>query len=698
MSERKPEILAPAGSMEQLVAAVRAGADAVYLGAGSMNARRSARNFSDEELVSAAAYCRERGVKLYVTLNTLVFDDEMEEAQRLFSLVCSLPADGVIVQDIGFADMMRRTCPDMPLCASTQMTVHNPAALKTLRRLGFSRAVVARELSAEEIGEMAKGSPVELEAFVHGALCMSVSGQCYLSAILGGRSGNRGRCAQPCRLPFRAGEHERCLSLKDMSNVGHIGRLAELGIASLKIEGRMKRPEYCAAAVAACRAAAHGKEIPDKLQKSLSAVFSRSGFTDGYFLGKRGIGMFGCRTRDDVAAADSSTLASLHELYKNEYGRVPVDFDIVLRAGEPLTLTASDRDGNSVRAFGAIPESSDGEPVKSEYIERRLVKTGGTPYLVGSVRCDISDGLFVPASAINGVRREALEKLSAQRAAGKPKALSKDDYFPAAHKPQNPPALHAVLSSPGQLPKKLPDGLKRIYLPLECSRELAGISRELAALGVETAVEAPRGLFGREKSVRELMRAAADCGIRRCMIHNIGLLDPAKEAGLIPCGGFGLNITNTRSVTALEKLGMESFEASFELSLQRIAALGGNAARGVIVYGRLPLMLTRNCPAALSGCALSERPEKGCGYRGCSITDRMDVVFPTICRMGCSELLNSVPLNMLDRLGETSADYRMLRFTTESAEAVGKIMLAFSLGNGEPERPLTRGLYYRPVE
>jgi len=682
-----PEVLAPAGSPEQLIAAVRSGADAVYLGAGSMNARQSAQNFSDSELMEAAAYCREYGVRLYVVMNTLLFDDELEQAGRLFELVCSMPADGVIVQDVGLASLMRKAAPDMPLHASTQMTIHSPAALNTLHSMGFSRAVLARELSGEELSQMAADSPLELEVFVHGALCMCVSGQCYLSAMLGGRSGNRGRCAQPCRLPFRSGEREYALSLKDMSHVQHIERLSQMGIRSLKIEGRMKRPEYCAAASAVCSAAAKGEEIPQKLADSLSAVFSRSGFTDGYFTARRGSVMFGYRTKDDVTAADSSVLSSLHELYKKERSRVPLDMKAAVHAGKPVELTASDADGNSVTVSGDIPQVSDGGSLSAEQLSARLSKTGGTAFVPRNISCDVEDGLFLPASAVNGLRRQAVEQLTAQRRAAAAVECNWQQSGVIPHAAVVP-ELHAVFADPSQIPEVLPDHVRRIYLPLECD---PGVFDRMRASGCEVCVEAPRGLFGNEQRIRELLDIAHGHGVEVCMIHNIGLIEPVLSAGMIPYGGFGLNITNTAAIEEFERLGLAGAELSFELTLGRIAALGGKMPRGVIVYGYLPLMLTRNCPSALSGC-----PGRPCSE--CGIVDRRGVRFATRCRMGCTEVYNSVPLDMTGREREISgAEHHIMRFTVEDTEQVLRALRASRKG-GAAQGDITRGLYYRGVE
>ena len=303
------EILAPAGSAECVKAAVRCGANAVYLGTKDFNARRNADNFGFDELKETIEYCHARGVKVHITFNTLIDDEEIDKAIEFIKHICTLSADVLILQDLGLAQLIRTIAPEIERHASTQMSVGTPQGINLLEKLGYSLAVLPREMTKTEIENIRKNTSIKLEAFVHGALCMCVSGQCYMSAMLGGRSGNRGLCAQPCRLAFTAnGGTGHGLSLKDLSLVSKAGELSRLGVDFFKIEGRMKRPEYVAAAVTALKKAQSGEDAEAAL-KTLSAVFSRSGFTDGYFENKRGKEMFGIRTKDDVTAADGATLA-----------------------------------------------------------------------------------------------------------------------------------------------------------------------------------------------------------------------------------------------------------------------------------------------------------------------------------------------------------------------------------------------------
>ncbi len=696
MTDKKVEILAPAGAMEQLIASVRAGADAVYLGVGRLNARQAAENFNGELLDEAVAYCHERGVRVHLAMNTLLFDDELDVALELLRHAASLPVDAVIVQDAGLAAIIRNAVPELTLHASTQMTVHNPAALSLLEKMGFSRAILSREMNADEIGQMCASSEMEIEAFVHGALCMSVSGQCYMSAMLGSRSGNRGRCAQPCRLPFRAGSFENCLSLKDMSHIDSIKKLTDVGVCSLKIEGRLKRPEYCAAAVSACRYARDNGSVPQELSQKLGAVFSRSGFTDGYLTGRRGKAMFGSRTKEDVVAGGGVT-ASLHELYKNEYQRVEIQMSFSARSGVPAELTVSDSDGNLCSVLGCVPESAQGRAIDAESISSRLRKTGGTPYIVGDVRCDIDEGLNLPASAVNAMRREALAGLSEQRSAKRPLSFAEPEPFCfKSYRAQNQ-QYHVIVRSASQIPENIPEAVECVWLPLEAdAEELAYIKDKNGKNGIVTAVEAPRGLFGNEQKIREMMNTAAQIGITQCMVHNIGAIQPALDAGLVPVGGFGLNITNTVSLEEYQRLGLRGAELSMELTLRRIEQIGGSMPRGITVWGRQALMLTRNCPAALSG---ECRKEKNFDSGFCSITDRKGESFPVMCRMGCSEIFNTVPLSIVEKTdGLDSVDWLFIRLSVESREKAGEIIRRTVEKKPLDNTKFTRGLYYRGVE
>lgn len=736
-SRRPLEILAPVGSPDMLTAALRTGADAVYLGVGKFHARQHTTAFTDTAFREAVSVCHAYGVKVHVTLNTLVREEELPQALDTAALACEAGADALIVQDLGLARAIRRAAPDMPLHASTQLSCHTPAGVRALARLGFSRVVLARELSREEIAACA-GQGCELEVFAHGALCMCVSGQCYFSAMLGGRSGNRGLCAQPCRLPFTpAGSVARAadsaaLSLKDLSLAAHVDELRSLGVCSLKIEGRMKRPEYVAAACAVYSRAARGLPVDPALLRDLQAVFSRSGFTDGYYTARRGAAMFGVRRKEDVDAAPAA-IRRLQQLYRRDTARVPVSLSFTARAGEPLRLTVSDSDGHAAEACGDPPAIAVSGGLTEERVRAQLQKTGGTPFAVHSLSCDVEPGVTAPAAALNACRRQALAALWEQRAAVRPvpfdraAALRTAGSDPAA-KPEKPAAgraaplpamrpgsvaksenpaaglsdvqaavrpaerpvpLWARLRDPGQWSPELAEQVETVFLPL-CS----SAPGDLLSAGREFGVELPRALFGQEREVRQRLQAAVQRGVRLALCHTADALELAAEAGLQPVCGFGANAANREALEALAAAGAVAATWSMELAFSQMPPHAPLPA-GALVYGRQPLMLTRNCPRqAATGC-------RGCGGQG-GLVDRRGTVFPIECHLrqgrGYVELLNSAPLYWADRLSELPRlDFWLLHFTGETAGEAAA-MAGFYRHGGPPREGITRGMYRRGVE
>lgn len=682
----KLEVLAPAGSRESLEAAVRA-ADAVYLGGSSFSARASAKNFNDEELKSAVEYCHARGVKVYLAVNTVMLEDELPRALKFVQYACSLPVDAVLVQDTGLLRLLQQCAPELRLHASTQMSIHTPLGAAALEKAGIKRVVLARELSLKEIEKIHRAAPVELEAFVHGALCMSVSGQCYFSAVLGSRSGNRGQCAQPCRLPFSApGGTGNDLSLKDLSMITRIGELEQAGIVSAKIEGRMKRPEYVAAAARACRISADKLPVPQELMENLRAVFSRSGFTTGYLDAKRGREMFGIRSKEDVTEATSAVFAELHGLYNKEYQRVPVRFHLKIKAGDPIFLQAEDGEGFTACQSGEIPEAAINRPIDEARCRGQLNKTGGTPFFAEEISCEIDDGLSVPVSALNGLRHAVLDELLEKRAKRKPIDFNMCALPQSGNHKAEKMKLRARFVN-----AELPESAKQcelIYLPFHTN--LKKLS-ELKQQGYPVALEIPRGMFGLESAVKNRLQGAKAAGITDVWAGNLGAAALGKELGLTVHGGFSLNITNTAALEWYHDFGLADTELSFELTLAQAAEIGGTMKRGLLLYGRLPLMLTRNCPIANAG-----------GCKHCTttqfLTDRRNVRFPVQCYGACSEVLNSVPLYMADRLGEVrNQDFALLRFSTESKCKADDIIRKYLTG-APIEENYTRGLYYRGIE
>lgn len=685
--EKHAEILAPAGGEAQLRAAVLCGADAVYLGLRGFNARAGAENFDESTLPQTVGWCHARGVRVYVTLNTLVTDRELPQWLHSLDAVAAAGVDGVLVQDLGLAKIIRQRYPTLPLHASTQMTIHNLAGARLLEEMGFAQVVLARELSKEEIAAICAGTSMRCEVFVHGALCMSVSGQCYLSSVLGERSGNRGRCAQPCRLDFKSHGRGYALSLKDLTLTDRLRELEALGVASFKIEGRLKRPEYVAAAVTACRQSLAG-EVPDL--ETLRSVFSRSGFTDGYYTARRDLTMFGTRTREDAAAA-AAVQGKLSALTRNEVGRLPVDMVLTMAPGEPATLAVTDGT-HRVEVAGEVPQTALTRPTDEELARRALEKCGGTPFYLQNLTCHIGEGLMLPLSALNRLRAAALTALAEARSVvvPYPQAPAAAGEPAGRARPAGALQLGCRLAAAAQLTPAIRRGAGRLSLPLH---ELAERPELLEACGPRLAAELPAFCAPQqEEAVMRALRKLKEQGLTAALCGNLGSLLMAREAGLRIIGDYGLNIINSPAAQQAAALGCDEITLSFECERNAARNVDSPIPIGVIAYGRLPLMLLRNCPGKTAA---------GCGdCRGINhITDRRGEDFPLQCQnRQYTHLLNPRPLFLSDRLPEWDfCDFLTLRFTTETPAECDAILEMYQTG-AAPAGSFTRGLYYRTLK
>lgn len=673
------EILAPVGGREQLIAAVRSGADAVYLGAKGFNARQNAENFDETGLEETVRYCHERGVRVHVTLNTLAADDELPALYATADQIAAAGADAVIVQDMAAVNYLRTTYPELPLHASTQAVVHNTESAEFFRRLGFSRVVLARELTLKEIRKIHENVDIELEAFVHGALCMCVSGACYLSSAIGGRSGNRGLCAQPCRLNFRSGEREYALSLKDMSHIKHIRALAEAGVSSFKIEGRMKRPEYVSAATRACILSAGGEAYDED---TLRAVFSRGGFTDGYLTGRRNTDMFGRRGKEDVTAA-AKVLKQIENTYHKENPLLKVDFALDV-SKEKCTLRAyCAGTAAEISGPGAIEARERG--TDEALAAKSLGKLGGTQFFLGEVSVSGDSGLMVPPSVLNSMRREAAEALIEKL--GKKTSYEKAETE-AGMLPEHtarPMTLWARFFSAGQI--SCADGYEKIIVPVF---EVCAHPELLEKYGEKLIAEAPYVAFPEyEDKVREAFKKLSSLGLAGIYAENVYALELGRELGLEIYGGAGLNILNSDALYMYEKSGLTAATLSFEINMAKAEKIKCAVKRGIVAYGRLPLMRVRNCPC---------KSERGCG--DCagdrSLTDRKNEVFPVLCENRMySTVLNCVPLHIAEKKIK-NIDYLLLYFTKEDKKQCREIYEDYVL-HRPYGRPRTGGLYYREL-
>lgn len=693
------ELLAPAGSMEALRAAVCNGADAVYLGADTFNARMNARNFSAADLQEAIVYCHVRGVKVHLTLNTLVLDREMPRAAELIRMAASCGVDAFIVQDLGMVSLCRQLAPDVPIHASTQMSIHSLEGVLEAAALGCSRVVLARELPAEEIAHICKKSPVEIEVFVHGALCMCYSGQCYLSSVIGRRSGNRGQCAQPCRLPYGYGRFESTrypLSLKDNCLAGELDELRRMGVASIKIEGRMKRPEYVAIVTRAYRTVLNGGKLTQADLQELETAFSRQGFTDGYFKGQTGSDMFGRRQENEDTADLFASARATYE--QGETQRIGVRFYAMIHRGQPARLAVEDPDGNLCRTYGPVPEQAVYRSLTAQDLEQQLKKTGGTPYLCTSVRSSLDPDLMLPASAINAMRRDVIAELTAKRGRAEKPHLNAYDEPPRYDGISGEPQLTVAVRTADQITSRMLSMKPTVlYVPLS---ELVEHPELRQRVGVETQLAAilPRVIWSGELvPIARQLRTVYDMGVRQVLAGNLGQLHIARAAGFAVRGDFGLNIVNSRAMRYLREQGLDSQLLSFELTLPQIRDISKAVPAEVLIYGRLPLMLMENC-------VIKNRTGTcTCQTGTVRLVDRVGEEFPIVKDPGTCRnvLLNGKKLYLLDKkdafrgMGLWAL---RLQFTTENPSEIDKVLMDYQGRAVFDAGSYTRGLYSRGVE
>ncbi|MBQ8604259.1 MAG: U32 family peptidase [Oscillospiraceae bacterium] len=672
----RTEILAPAGSMENLVAAVYSGANAVYLGVQSFNARASAANFSFEELKKAVGFCHARNVKVNVTLNTILYDRELEEFKETVKQVAACGVDAIIAQDLAAARIIKSVRPDIDLHGSTQMAVHNLAGALLLKEMGYSRVILARELTLKQVEHITKNCGIETEIFVHGALCMSLSGQCYASAYLGGRSGNRGRCAGTCRLPMsaRGNMDDNHLSLKDLCAMEMLPAIEKIGVKCVKIEGRLRTPEYVAAAVDSARKALDGQPFDKQL---LADAFSRSGFTNGFLEGKLDKNAFGVRTKED-SRRTKDTLPKLRQLYRREGQYVPVKFTFDMAENKSrLTVT----DGKNTFTETIVSELQDTDKDFSQSLTKALEKLGGTPFYMEDATLNLIPGKYMPLSGINAARRTLAEKLLAEREAVS--GWKTNEYHilkPTGCMRAN--RLVARFETVSQIPMDLCCYYELITLPLE---EWEKVPAEIKD---KTVLELSRDIFGREEKIKALVDRARENGFEKFCVQNIGHIPLVKGCKIY--SSFTLNVSNSLAALEYKALGIDTITISPEITLEQISRITMDVKTMVIGYGHIPVMLVKACPLHnVKTCA-------ECNGRG-YLTDRKGMQLPLLCHgkiAGYREIFNAVPIYLGDKKSDINADYISLNFTVESRKQAAKITEKFI--SGQPlGADFTRGLYYK---
>ena len=692
------ELLSPAGSPEAVIAAVQNGADAVYMGLNDFNARRGAKNFTDEEFEKAVRYCHVRGCKVYVTLNTLVNNREMEKALRAARLASDAGADGIIIQDIGLISVVRSALPDIPLHGSTQMSVHNLAGVEAAAEMGISRVVLARELSLEQIKFITQHASIETEVFVHGALCFCHSGQCYMSSLIGRRSGNRGMCAQPCRLQYSLGGRmdDYPLSLKDNCLVDRLHELEEAGVACVKIEGRMKRPEYTAIVTGVySKALRSGLPPAEEDMELLEKAFSRQGFTQGYFNGDKQ-DMFGVRGEPDRET--DKLFSDARKAYSDgEMRRVPIHFYTVAKKGERIQAIAFDDEGNKAVAFGPVPERAKHQGLTEGYLTEQMFKTGGTPYNCVENKAMAEPGLYLPASEINELRRKLISQLSDRRGTPPKRRVGMAPPRPSNVAPIADPVRIFQVRTADQLTPELaalkPD---YIYVPALVMAEDFSVMRPFIENGSIPVAVLPRIITDDQmQDIYSALEKIFSYGVNEALVGNLGHVFMARRAGMKIRADFGVNAFNSHAMGVLSRVGFLSATASFELRLSQIKDMAKPLNTELIVYGRLPLMVSDQCIMHESaGRCTCQTPGQ--------LSDRMGSVFPVVKEYGCRNVIyNAHKLYLADKKDDLYSaglwGLRML-FTTESPRECVEVAKGYMGLSDYKPNVLTRGLYYRGVD
>ena len=652
-----PELLAPAGDFECLVAAVKGGADAIYIGGKMFSARAFAKNFDIDEIKRAVSYCHLHGVKLYVTMNILIYDSELPEALAFARELYRVGVDALIIADIGLISAIRREIPDFELHASTQMSVNNSVGADLAYDLGCTRVVLARELSGKNMKDVTEACKAETEVFLHGALCVCHSGQCLFSSMIGGRSGNRGECAQPCRLPYNNGKY--VLSLSDLSLAEHVKELIDSGVASLKIEGRMKSPDYVYTVTSIYRRLLdENRNSNRKENEKLERAFSRGGFTDGYFTGDTFRKMTGVRTEEDKRISESEEKGDF------TYERTRVTAKVRMKLGEPseMTLLGVDID-RCVTVSGEAPDVARNAPLTPESVKDRLAKMGNTFLSLSpeDIDLELDDGINLSPSLINKLRRDAAERFEDFT-----REMCQADNEAKTYTPTE--STHASVGRTaiffGTDALVRLDGYSRsyfdvIFVPLTAYSDCCDVANGIYIPPVIMEHELTR--------VKKMIAQAKEMGAKYALVGNPSHLALANEQGLIGIGDFRLNVTNELSLAAWRSMGLSDVIVSPELTARQARGVGGRA----IVYGRIPLMLTERC---------FMKENFGCEQCGkCTLVDRKGVKFPMMRDFEHRNLIfNSAFTYMGDKLSEISGiDSYHYIFTTERADEIKSVVDAF---------------------
>ncbi len=690
------ELLAPAGNFECLIAAVQSGADAVYIAGIKFGARSYADNFDESALEKAVDYCHVRDVKVYVTVNTLVLDDEMQELCEYLIFLAKIGVDAIIVQDMGVLKVAQEIVPELPVHASTQMTIHNADGVKVLKKFGIRRVVLSRELSTEQIRKISERTDIELEVFAHGALCMCYSGQCLLSSIIGSRSGNRGKCAQPCRLQYRINDLKHkafYMSLKDLCSLKHLHELIDAGVASFKIEGRMKGPAYVAAVVGIYRKYIDNphEKIDYRDIELLDKIFNRGGLTDGYLTGNKGVEMFALNKPENPYRKGSNTLEKeLLASVAKENIKKKLNAKIIIKENQKPVMEVDDEKVFVQYIHNKLPEKAIKTAVCEGTVVSQIEKTGGTSFEFSNISVQLDDGLFISAGELNKIRREALEKFSSELIRYFKREIAETEPEQISGKKFDNNSYVCEVTTVEQLKAVVDMPFDKFYIPLWVIEKEHDITDKIKNKAV---IVLPAILTDiQQNMVVSKCLKLLESGYDGVMIHNISLVDKFEEYSVY--GGFRLNVFNSYSLKFLSSLKLKTIELSPELTLKQIKDMTKTSPVQVMVYGRLPIMVTENCII---------KNGDSCPCNGDnSITDRMGMSFPVIkdgdiCR---SVILNCKRTFMafdIDKMKKAGINCFRIYFTDETVEECRRICDTFLFDGDFRPTNFTNGHFFKGV-
>lgn len=692
--ENNIEILAPAGGYDAFVSAINNGADAVYIGGKSFSARKNAVNFSDKEIINAVKYAHLRGAKVYITLNTLLKDSEIKDASEFVKFCDNAGVDALIIQDLSVLAMIKNMNVNLAPHASTQMTVMNTEGVKICEKMGYTRVVLARELSFDDIKNISEKTNCELEVFVHGALCVCCSGQCLLSSVIGARSGNRGDCAQPCRLWYNLIDYDGkkvfktpkyLISLKDLCLVDEVGKFKEIGVKSLKIEGRMKSKEYVSLASNAYHTAKINGRVSPETFAELENIFSRSGFTKAYFNSKIGRGMLNFDKNNDEVYKniDENVLKKASEMAKNEGVKRKVEIYARVLKDEKISVKFSDDFGNGIfYESDIVPQIASNAPLTYEKLYDAFAKLGGTAFSLEKFSCDLDENLFVSAKDLNSVRREGVRLLEGKILNTQNRKTVKNFEYHTENKKIEKCGFTASVRTSEQLETVMrEDVFEKIFVPYKLYKKY-----ENNLKNDNRIVCVPYDAFGDKMPDFN--------GIERISATNISQLGICREKEIF--AEASLNITNSVALDMYKNLGVLCAHLSNELTIGEIKNMKKCIDTEITVYGKIAVMLTKACVL-----------KNGIGKCGCKsekflyIEDRLGKKFPVITnKLNCTNtIFNSAPIVMSDRLNEVKnigVRYLRLEFTDEGKDLVKSIISLYKSG-GKCGFEFTRGHYYRGV-